>query len=203
MVTSLNNLALAAVQRNETVEKLVEMNTQKDKTIATLTSSLTSEKATSTKLLNIISKAGLKAAHLSTTGGGTASSSRWDPTGYCWTCQYQVTKGHNSVTCKTIKQGHQNNNLKAIYCNFVASIQSTPGFTNPLNLNTTALIDTGTNISLLQSGALAQRADKQTSSKSVIQPKGTLLTTKTHSSLVPQQTPCQRASSTLLSWHIQ
>eukprot|EP00804_Cyclotella_cryptica_P023052 CCRYP_000317-RA/>CCRYP_000317-RA protein AED:0.29 eAED:-0.50 QI:0/-1/0/1/-1/0/1/0/351 len=45
MVTSLDNLAFAAVQKNETVEKLIEMNAQKDKTIAALTSNLTAEKA--------------------------------------------------------------------------------------------------------------------------------------------------------------
>eukprot|EP00804_Cyclotella_cryptica_P012510 CCRYP_017698-RA/>CCRYP_017698-RA protein AED:0.55 eAED:0.55 QI:0/-1/0/1/-1/0/1/0/243 len=37
MVTSLNNLAFAAVQKNETVEKLIKMNAQKEKTIAALT----------------------------------------------------------------------------------------------------------------------------------------------------------------------
>eukprot|EP00804_Cyclotella_cryptica_P011595 CCRYP_012098-RA/>CCRYP_012098-RA protein AED:0.49 eAED:0.35 QI:0/0/0/1/1/1/2/0/275 len=107
MVTSVNNLALATMQRNKTVEKLVEMNALQDKTIAALTSSLTSEKATSTKLLDIISKAGLKAAHTNATGGSTVSSSRWDPTEYCWTHGYQVAKGHSSATCKIIKEGHQ------------------------------------------------------------------------------------------------
>ena len=67
MVSSLDNLAMAAVQKNRTVEKLIEMNAQKDKTIATLTSSLASEKATSTRLLHIISKTGLRAGHMNAT----------------------------------------------------------------------------------------------------------------------------------------
>eukprot|EP00804_Cyclotella_cryptica_P010116 CCRYP_019274-RA/>CCRYP_019274-RA protein AED:0.67 eAED:0.36 QI:0/0/0/0.66/1/1/3/0/387 len=69
MVTSLDNLAFAAVQKNETVEKLIEMNAQKDKTIAALTTNLTTEKATTTKLLDIITRAGLKATrqHSTTT----------------------------------------------------------------------------------------------------------------------------------------
>eukprot|EP00804_Cyclotella_cryptica_P012987 CCRYP_002315-RA/>CCRYP_002315-RA protein AED:0.53 eAED:0.46 QI:0/0/0/0.5/1/1/2/0/281 len=50
MVTSLNNLAMAAVQKNETVEKLIKMNAQKDKTIATLTFSLASEKSLKRKI---------------------------------------------------------------------------------------------------------------------------------------------------------
>eukprot|EP00804_Cyclotella_cryptica_P020394 CCRYP_012617-RA/>CCRYP_012617-RA protein AED:0.44 eAED:0.44 QI:0/-1/0/1/-1/1/1/0/101 len=100
MVTLLNNLAFAAVQKNETVEKLVEMNAQKDKTIAALMSSLTAEKATSTKLLNIISRAGLKASQTNATTNSTGASSRWDPTGYCWMHGYHVTRGHTSATCK-------------------------------------------------------------------------------------------------------
>eukprot|EP00804_Cyclotella_cryptica_P023348 CCRYP_000481-RA/>CCRYP_000481-RA protein AED:0.56 eAED:0.26 QI:0/-1/0/1/-1/1/1/0/407 len=106
MVTSLDNLAFAAVQKNETVEKLIEMNTQKDKTIAALTFSLTAEKATSSKLLNIISRAGLKVAQSNSTTNSTASS-KWDPTGYCWMHGYRITKGHTSATCKNGKAGHQ------------------------------------------------------------------------------------------------
>ncbi len=106
MVTSLDNLAFAAIQKNETVEKLIEMNAQKDKTIAALTTSLTAEKATSSKLLDIISRAGLKSTQQTSTTNNTASS-RWDPAGYCWTRGYRVTKGHTSATCKNGKPGHQ------------------------------------------------------------------------------------------------
>jgi len=106
MVTSLDNLAFAAVQKNETVEKLINMNAQKDITIAALTTSLTEEKATSSKLLDIISRAGLTSKQQTSTTNNTASS-RWDPAGYCWTHGYRVTKGHTSATCKYGKPGHQ------------------------------------------------------------------------------------------------
>jgi hypothetical protein len=54
------------------------------------------------------------------------------------------------------------------------------GCANPPNLNTTALLDTAANISLLANGAPSERANKQLNPKSVIQPKGDrLLTTET------------------------
>eukprot|EP00804_Cyclotella_cryptica_P000188 CCRYP_016177-RA/>CCRYP_016177-RA protein AED:0.43 eAED:0.43 QI:0/-1/0/1/-1/1/1/0/196 len=74
-----------------------------------------------------------------------------------------------------------------MYCNFVTSVQPTPGcshphdltLSKPNDLTTTALLDTGANISLLQAGAPAHRASSQTSAKTVTQPNGTLLTTET------------------------
>ncbi|KAL7482367.1 hypothetical protein ACHAW6_008041, partial [Cyclotella cf. meneghiniana] len=44
IITSLDNLAMAAVQNNETVEKLIEMNNQKDRIIASPTDSLQEKK---------------------------------------------------------------------------------------------------------------------------------------------------------------
>eukprot|EP00804_Cyclotella_cryptica_P013267 CCRYP_007042-RA/>CCRYP_007042-RA protein AED:0.32 eAED:0.32 QI:0/0/0/1/0/0.33/3/0/993 len=178
MVTSLDNLAFAAVQKNKTVEKLIEMNAQKDKTIAALTSNLTAEKATSSKLLDIISRAGLKGTQSNSTTHSKVSS-KWDPTGYCWTHGYRITKGHTSATCKNAGVHRTDNNLTTTYCNFVTSVQRTPGCSNPNNLTTTALLDTGANISLLQDGAPAHKASTQTSAKTVTQPNGTLLTTET------------------------
>jgi hypothetical protein len=61
----------------------------------------------------------------------------------------------------------------------VDSLHVTSGCTNPDNLATTALIDTGANISLLQQGAPAIKAPTQEPTKSVTQPKGNLLTTET------------------------
>jgi hypothetical protein len=112
MANSLDNLAMAAVQKNETLEKLIEMNAQKDKIIANLAASLASEKATSTKLLDIISKTGLKMGN--TTGGGSGTTSRWEPHGYCWSHGYRVTRNHTSATCKTPKEGHQAGATRAI-----------------------------------------------------------------------------------------
>ena len=56
MVTLLDNLAIAAVQKNETVEKLIEMDNQKDCAIASLTESLQAKKATNGKHLALITQ---------------------------------------------------------------------------------------------------------------------------------------------------
>ncbi len=70
-------------------------------------------------------------------------------------------------------------NLKTKFCYLTSTTQPTPGCNNPPDLSTTALLDTGANISLLQLEAPAQRAPTQQANKSVTQPKGTLLTTET------------------------
>lgn len=73
-----------------------------------------------------------------------------------------------------------NVNLNTLNCCYlVDSLHITSGCTNPDNLATTALIDTGANISLLQQGAPAIKAPTQEPTKSVTQPKGNLLTTET------------------------
>jgi hypothetical protein len=76
--------------------------------------------------------------------------------------------------------GSKDLNLNALnFCYLINSIQTTTGCTNPNDLATTALINTGANISLLQTGAPATRTTTQDTTKSVIQPKGTLTTTET------------------------
>jgi hypothetical protein len=107
MVTSLDNLAMAAIQKNETMEKLIEMNNLKDKTIATQMSCLVAEKANTTTLLDIISRVGLKAG--SNNHGGTSGgrSSRWEPQGYCWSHGYRAARSNNSTTCTSRKDGHK------------------------------------------------------------------------------------------------
>ena len=107
MVTSLDNLAMAAIQKNETMEKLIEMNNLKDQTIATLMSSLAAEKANTTTLLDIISKAGLKAGSNNHGGINGTKPSKWDPQGYCWSHGYRVLRNHNSTTCISRKDGHK------------------------------------------------------------------------------------------------
>ena len=113
MVTSLDNLALAAVQKNETLEQLIKINEMKEKTLNNLMTQLTAEKATSSKFLDIISKAGLKTGGNSTSGGGSSNASKWDPNGYCWSHGYKVTKNHNSKTCRTRKDGHKEEATRA------------------------------------------------------------------------------------------
>ena len=110
MVNSLDNLALAAVQKNETVERLIQINEMKEITLKNLMAQLTAEKETTVKLLDIIAKAGLRATGNNQTGGGSGgsgTSTKYDPNGYCWSHGYKVSKNHNSATCKTRKPGHQ------------------------------------------------------------------------------------------------
>ena len=106
MVTSLDNLALAAVQKNETVERLIQINEMKEKTLTNLMAQLAAEKANSSRLLDIIHKAGLKTSN-NNLGVGDGNSTRWDPNGYCWSHGYRVTKHHNSKNCRYRKDGHQ------------------------------------------------------------------------------------------------
>ena len=106
MVHSLDNLANAAVQKNDTVEKLVLTNNQLATANATLTEHIARLQAHNTTLLQLVEK------H---TGGGTSgvkttttnNYNAWDPTGYCWTHGFKVKKGHTSKSCKTRNDGHQ------------------------------------------------------------------------------------------------
>eukprot|EP00804_Cyclotella_cryptica_P016761 CCRYP_002058-RA/>CCRYP_002058-RA protein AED:0.43 eAED:0.43 QI:0/-1/0/1/-1/1/1/0/185 len=116
LVSGLENLANAAVQKNETAKKLITMNHQKDQVIASLTKSLKEEKHTNSTLLAIIIRAGLRAGSRETslqrTGGG-AWETKLDPNGYCWSHGYKVKMGHSSMTCNKRLDGHKNNASRA------------------------------------------------------------------------------------------
>ncbi|KAL7483513.1 hypothetical protein ACHAW6_009155 [Cyclotella cf. meneghiniana] len=194
MVTSLDNLAMAAGQKNETVEKLIEMNNQKHRIIASLTNSLQAEKAMKEKLMALLTQnlQPTQAVPIKLAQNGRG----WDPNGYCWSHGYKVNGKHNSKTCHSRKEGHQTgatrsntmggtgaynyelNLIPHLQCHLVNSSYTTPGCTNPQNLNTTALLNTGANISLLQTGAPADRTKLQTAPKCITQPKGSLVTTE-------------------------
>eukprot|EP00804_Cyclotella_cryptica_P012561 CCRYP_014711-RA/>CCRYP_014711-RA protein AED:0.61 eAED:0.33 QI:0/-1/0/1/-1/1/1/0/407 len=111
LVTILDNLAKAAVQKNETVEKLITMNHQKDQVIVSLTKSL--EEETNSTLLDIIKAAGLKPNNTSNQTGGGAWEKKLDPNGYCWSHGYKVKIGHNSLTCRKRLEGHKENATRA------------------------------------------------------------------------------------------
>ena len=92
MVASLDNLANAAVQKNDTVEKLVISNKTLTDTVATLT--------------NDISRLTTAIAALKTNKSAKAPQAN-DPNGYCWTHGYKVKFGHSSKTCTKRKEGHK------------------------------------------------------------------------------------------------
>ncbi len=100
LVTSLNNLAYAAVQKNDTIEKFIKTIKQQQDTIHKLQAQ---NGELMMKLLGGQSAANAGEKKSGTTGGTHA----WDPSGYCWTHGYKVKKGHNSKTCKTRGEGHQ------------------------------------------------------------------------------------------------
>ena len=105
-MTSLNNLANAAVQKNNTIEKLIETNKQQQETIHKL-------QAQNGELLYLLKHLGGPSVayaiskKVGTPGQPRQSAAKWDPAGYCWTHGYKVKKGHDSKTCKTRGDGHQ------------------------------------------------------------------------------------------------
>jgi ribosomal protein S10 len=113
MVNSLDNLALAEVQKTETLKRLIQINEMKESTIKHLMSQLAAKKETSSKLLDIIQKAGLNTTATTNSIGGKGKDSKWDPNGYCWMHGFRVTKNHSSLTCKTRKEGHQEGATRA------------------------------------------------------------------------------------------
>jgi len=106
MVHSLDNLANAAVQKNDTVEKLVLTNNQLATANATLTEHIARLQAHNTTLLQLLENhTGGSTSGVNTTT--TANYNAWDPTGYCWTHGFKVKKGHTRKSCKTRNDGHQ------------------------------------------------------------------------------------------------
>lgn len=92
---------------------MIKINEMKEITLKNLMTQLAKEKETSSKLLDIIHKAGLKTGGHNNSSSSSSTSSKWDPNGYCWTHGYKVTKNHNSKTCKTRKEGHQEDATRA------------------------------------------------------------------------------------------
>eukprot|EP00804_Cyclotella_cryptica_P013782 CCRYP_016887-RA/>CCRYP_016887-RA protein AED:0.46 eAED:0.46 QI:0/-1/0/1/-1/1/1/0/128 len=107
MVLSLDNLANAAIQKNDTVEKLVLTNNQLTTANSKLTEHVLQLEEQNTSLLHILEKyaggspGGIKAFT------PTESSNVWDLSGYCWTHSFKVKRGHNSKTCKARGDRHQ------------------------------------------------------------------------------------------------
>ena len=95
MVVALDNIANAAIQKNDTVERLVISNSY-------LSTSLAARNTKIARLLTVIT-------NLSTGGGGgggggginngKVTGAPWDPMGYCWTHGFKVRGGHISATC--------------------------------------------------------------------------------------------------------
>ncbi|KAL7475994.1 hypothetical protein ACHAW6_007122, partial [Cyclotella cf. meneghiniana] len=182
MVASLDNLANAAVQKNDTIDKLIDINKQQQATIHNL-------QVQNGELLTLLKRL----SESSTTRPNTNIGK--DINGYCWTHGFKVKKGHTSKTCTQRAEGHQEkatrrNTMggseankvdivadKANKSRLLCSATVSSGCENPSNLSSTALLDTAANISLLTDGAPAEKISQQYTPKSVMQPKGDRLHT--------------------------
>ena len=90
MVSALDNLANAAVQKNDTVEQLVKSN-------AILTNTIKSQQEEIKRLHEILSTL----SH-NKSGKGDPNPDKdkgWDPKGYCYWHGFKVKHGHSSLTC--------------------------------------------------------------------------------------------------------
>ena len=107
MITALDNLANAAVQKNDTVYMLVVAN-------KALTDSLAARDKECARLLAIVTALSTgRGANLGGGGGGgggdtngNGSKTPWDPAGYCWSHGYKVSTGHSSAFCRNKREGH-------------------------------------------------------------------------------------------------
>ena len=118
MVTSLDNLANASIQKNTTIDNLVATNAaftnaiqDIQRTLATMmTAPLPAPRAWSPT-------PGTPAFVPPSQPTGENPPGRpapwatgkppWDKTGYCWSHGFKVKMGHNSCTCTSCKAGHQ------------------------------------------------------------------------------------------------
>ncbi|KAL7531195.1 hypothetical protein ACHAXR_003897, partial [Thalassiosira sp. AJA248-18] len=205
MVTALDNLANAAVDRNYSVETLVKANN-------TLSTTIQSQQDEIKRLLAIVSamSTGKPAPPPTSTGSG---DSNWDPNGYCWWHGFKVKHGHSSSTCdkgkrdttnyalhKDAKRGDEqggqtwNQNWKAKN-NLANNVSSYSGCANPPDINSTALVDSAANVTIINHDAPATEATTQLPTKSIIQPAGArMFTDKTMELLLSKLPKAARAA---------
>jgi hypothetical protein len=107
MVSSLNNLANATIQKNTTIKNLVATNATLTKVIANIQLSIAQMCAagvpTSPALMAPapLAEACVHPFHWRNT------KPAWDKVGYCWAHTYKVKIGHTSTTCMLRKTSHQ------------------------------------------------------------------------------------------------
>lgn len=115
---ALDNLANAATADRGIVTELTSANAQLVKTNQKLTDQVAAlAKQLQQAMQTIESMANSKGGHSGGGGGGGNGGGgrkpNWDPNGYCWSCGYKVTKGHNGKTCWSKKAGHQEQATRA------------------------------------------------------------------------------------------
>eukprot|EP00957_Ditylum_brightwellii_P177989 13557358-Ditylum_brightwellii.AAC.1 len=83
--------------------ELAEANKQLTNQMAQITKQFTAI----TKLIEALPKSTNSAKGARFSGYGSRKPIGWDPHRYCWSCGYRIDKKHNSVTCSSKKDGHQ------------------------------------------------------------------------------------------------
>ena len=98
MARSLDNLANAALQKNDTVEKLVSANERLAKALADANAAIAR--------LRLPGTAATTPGSVPPARPANATIPAWDPQGYCWSHGWKVKLGHSSATCTHRKEGH-------------------------------------------------------------------------------------------------
>ena len=97
----MDNLALAAITKQATLDMLAQTNT-------TLTKANSEQKSTITKLTTKITSLTSKLEKISAGGsGGNAGCGHFDPNNYCWSHGYKLSHSHTSSTCTNENVGHK------------------------------------------------------------------------------------------------
>jgi hypothetical protein len=128
MVTLLNNLANAAIQKNNTVDKLVAAN-------ECLAKALTDANAANARLC-FPTRPTAPAAPVAPAGTNNHPrpahwipiKPKWDQTSYCWTHRYKVKVVHCSISCTHGRRGH---NTTATHTNTKGDSTNNQGWPTP------------------------------------------------------------------------
>ncbi|KAL7474154.1 hypothetical protein ACHAW6_000146, partial [Cyclotella cf. meneghiniana] len=106
MVRSLDNLANASIQKNDTIKKLIDINKQQQETIH----NVQSPNGELLALLKHLSGSSVPDVPTKKTG---QKAPLWDPTGYCWTHGYKVKKCTPAKPAKREKKDIRKTPLEA------------------------------------------------------------------------------------------
>ena len=99
MSTYLDNLAAAATQEKDVLDRLVSNNEKLVEQLERLT--------TKFDQLSSNNNGNTNNSTTPTLNGKSLQFKKYDPEGYCHTCGYKNLFGHNSKTCKSPRDGHK------------------------------------------------------------------------------------------------
>ena len=98
---SMDNLSLAAITKQATLDMLAQTNT-------TLAKANAEQQTTISKLTTKITSLTSKMEQLSAGGSvGNSGRGRFKPNNYCWSHGYKLAHSHTSTTCTNQKEGHK------------------------------------------------------------------------------------------------